>query len=286
MKKTLITAITVIILIIICVMVVHAPGSDDSDSTLEVPEDTDTLIEQLNEKYDLSRAPKAPETEVITEYIEVPISLENMTYLELLDNIQKSIDTLRYKTEFEFDTEDIVILAQMVLGEAGGLSYTERAATIWVALNQYDVAQKKSPQKLSAIVTRYGNFTGWHPTNEVTADNIWLVLDVLQRYEREKNGETDVGRVIPSGYVQFRGGYKYRYEWKLVNGKCVYEKDANGNYVLNKHFLALAKEYNMESSYHNAHNWFFLNSEYSKDIYEKKYWDWSLPSPYKIEKDS
>lgn len=29
--------------------------------------------------------------------------------------------------------------------------------------------------------------------------------DVLSRWERERNGETDVGRVLPSGYMWYRG---------------------------------------------------------------------------------
>ncbi len=69
---------------------------------------------------------------------------------------------------------------------------------------------------ISDIVTQRLQFNGYIETNPVEDDLKEIVVDVLERWSREKDGETDVGRVLSENYYFFCGGYGenrfYRYE--------------------------------------------------------------------------
>ena len=45
-----------------------------------------------------------------------------------------------------------------------------------------------------------------------------MVKDVLHRWNDEKHGETDVGRVLPSDYLWFRGDGKHNHFRNSYNG--------------------------------------------------------------------
>lgn len=149
--------------------------------------------------------------------------------------------------EFTYTAYDVVCLAKLAQGEAGGLDLMERSAVIWCALNYLD---GWNDNIIDAVKAR-NRFTGYHEGNKVTDENLWLAQDVLDRYVRELKGDADVGRTLPKGYICFRG-----FKWQ--------EKATE---------LGLTK-----AKY--SHNWFFKAEEYRKDKYERNYWDWSLGSPY------
>ena len=43
--------------------------------------------------------------------------------------------------------------------------------------------------------------------------------NVLQRWEKEKAGYNDVGRILPNDYYYFRGDGRHNYFSKVQNGK-------------------------------------------------------------------
>ena len=58
--------------------------------------------------------------------------------------------------------------------------------------------------------------SAYDPTNPVLPVLKELALDVIDRWQREKQGETDVGRVLPPEYLFFGGDGKhntFRTEW-------------------------------------------------------------------------
>lgn len=105
----------------------------------------------------------------------------------------------------DFTDEEITIAAKTVWGEARGVeSQMEQAAVVWCALNRYD----KNGDSLARIFTAPHQFhydETFHTVDDYGRDLIALATDVVSRWEREKNGETNVGRVLPSEYIYFRG---------------------------------------------------------------------------------
>ena len=101
-----------------------------------------------------------------------------------------------------WDDEDVILLSKMLYGEAGAVkSQTEQAAVIWTACNYCD----QFGTTLKEIAADRNHYHGYHKNNPVTPGLKALVIDVLQRWDREKAGETDVGRVLPKEYIYFGG---------------------------------------------------------------------------------
>ena len=117
-------------------------------------------------------------------------------------------------------------LAKTVYGEARGCSTTQQAAVIWCVLNRVDMDDRYSPEEVIKVITKKNQFHGYIPSNPVTDEYYDLAIDVLSRWLREKNGETEVGRVLPKDYLYFGGDGKVnrfrteydggtRWDWSL-----------------------------------------------------------------------
>lgn len=91
-------------------------------------------------------------------------------------------------------------LAKMMYGE-GGANLDEHAATCWVAINRVNAGYGSLLHVLSAP----GQFVGYRQKNPVTPLLYDLAKDVLIRWDMERCGYTDVGRVLPGDYKWFTG---------------------------------------------------------------------------------
>ena len=127
-------------------------------------------------------------------------------------------------TEKTWADADAIALAQMAWGEARGCSTMEQAATMWCVLNRVDEWGGSVISQTSAS----GQFCGYSTFNPVTDELYALAVDVLQRWECERSGETAVGRVLPPGYLWFTGDGQVNYfrntyadgeawDWSLPN---------------------------------------------------------------------
>lgn len=97
-------------------------------------------------------------------------------------------------------------LAQTIYGEARGVSTTaEKAAVVWCILNRLD--DPRWPNTIESVCTP-SQFHGYDPANPIDPELYALAKDVYARYEREKAGEINVGRVLPREYVFFHGDGK------------------------------------------------------------------------------
>ena len=102
--------------------------------------------------------------------------------------------------------EEVTALAKMLWGEARGVqSETEQAACVWCVLNRVD----QGYGSILAVVTAPSQFVGYRESNPID-EELWLLCeDVLTRWQREKNGEIEVDRVLPPDYLWFSGdGYR------------------------------------------------------------------------------
>lgn len=94
------------------------------------------------------------------------------------------------------------LIGRTIWGEAGGVvSEAERAAVAWCILNRVDAWG----QSIEEVVTKPWQFQGYRPEGDCPQEHIDLANDVLQRWEAEKRGEENVGRVLPAEYIYFLG---------------------------------------------------------------------------------
>ena len=105
--------------------------------------------------------------------------------------------------EYELNQDEVNALARTVWGEARGVpSKAEQAAVIWCILNRVDAGYANS---IIGVITAPGQFAGYSSSYPVTDEFEELAKDVLIRWYKEKDGETDVGRTLPQGYYYFNG---------------------------------------------------------------------------------
>lgn len=102
-------------------------------------------------------------------------------------------------------------IAKTLYGEARGCSTTEQAAVVWCVLNRVDDGSGLWPDDIIGVVTQEYQFAGYSPEHPVLPELYDLALDVLERWQREKAGEDDVGRVLPADYCYFHGDGKHNY---------------------------------------------------------------------------
>lgn len=133
------------------------------------------------------------EAEVITEPEPVVIKLATTS---------KVIETEPVPTEPKVDAYAAELIGRTIWGEAGGIkSEAERAAVAWCILNRVDAWG----QTIEQVVTKPYQFQGYRPWGECPQEHIDLAADVLARWNAEKEGASEVGRVLPAEYLFFMG---------------------------------------------------------------------------------
>lgn len=111
--------------------------------------------------------------------------------------------------------EDVILLGRTIWGEAEGVqSKTEQAAVAWCILNRVDA----TGQTIEEVVTAPEQFHGYYRVGEdVPREFLVLAGDVLSRWNAEKQGNENVGRVLPADYLYFIGDGARNYfskEWQ------------------------------------------------------------------------
>ena len=165
----------VIISFVLLVIVIFISGC--SNNSAEIVTDPPIIIEQ----------------EIVTETPIVPVTPEP--------------EIVPHNIEVKYE-EDILYIAKTVWGEARGCSKTEQAAVVWCILNRVDSELRYMPDTIIGVITQKSQFVGYKASYPVTDEIKSLVIDVLTRWEREKSGEKNVGRVLPLNYLYFTGDGK------------------------------------------------------------------------------
>lgn len=151
--------------------------------------------------------------EVVEETVEVTEPI-----IEVVDVPDPATEPTIPKYVISINEEEAIALAKMVWGEARGLSDIEIAATVWCVLNRAD----NWDMSIIEVVTAPNQFHGYHKNHPVN-DRIYnLVVDVLTRWQMEKQGASpdEVGRVLPQEYMYFHGdgvANHFRDSWKGGN---------------------------------------------------------------------
>lgn len=201
------------------------------EAPAEVPTETveETASEEEVKKYQtLNEDVKKENTSKIEEKLETQtIKVNGLTFTYdpnlanvNMDNIIERFNKFAPNDSYEKTVE---AMAKMALGEAGGCSHTEIAATMWCVLDRYDDGYSKS---IFGVISAPGQFHGYSSGKAVRADIYELSKDVIARWVAEKEGNENVGRVLPPHYNwfhgdgrhnHFRNAYKNgtRWDWSL-----------------------------------------------------------------------
>jgi len=108
-----------------------------------------------------------------------------------------------------YTDSDVELIAKTVWQEAGGIpNEDEQAAVVWCILNRVDAP--RWGDTIAEVVTAPHQFA-YYESSPVTEDLKKLAEDVLERWKQEKEGEADVGRVLPEEYVFFDGDGSHNY---------------------------------------------------------------------------
>ena len=113
---------------------------------------------------------------------------------------------------------DAVAMAGVMYAEARGLDKREQSMICWCILNRLDSGRFGA--NLNAVIWSKSQFA--HSTRTVSdrgTDLVALAQDVLSRWYREKQGETNVGRTLPPGCCFYYGDGKHNYFRTSDRGK-------------------------------------------------------------------
>lgn len=107
-----------------------------------------------------------------------------------------------------YSESDITLISKVLYSECRGISSkTQKACVVWVICNRVDSGYGST---ISSVVLQKNQFA-YNPNSPVNSDLYNLAKDVLERWSREKNGETNVGRVLPKNYLYFHGDGRANY---------------------------------------------------------------------------
>lgn len=102
------------------------------------------------------------------------------------------------------DEAEVEMLARLIWGEARGVpSDMHKAAVVWCVLNRVD--DPRFPDTVLEVLEAPYQFAGYSADYPVLPELATLAADVLIRYHAERDGGTNVGRVLPVEYLYFTG---------------------------------------------------------------------------------
>ena len=147
------------------------------------------------------------DNDILVEEFEV---VEPESVVEVEPIVEKAVEKIELPEIGSLAGDPAIYLAKTVWGEARGCSTIEKAAVVWCVLNRVDSELAYMPDDIISVITQvdghgYFHFRGYNPDFPVTDEIYDIVVDVLARWELEKTGVENVGRVLPKEYLYFHG---------------------------------------------------------------------------------
>lgn len=143
------------------------------------------------------------------------------TQANALDSVDLYSGVLPYEITYNPETEYLAVaLAQTVYGEfRGGWSQTEQSMVIWTVLNRVDAGMYSDVYSALTAPWQFA-YSPYAPTyDDYGRDITALARDVLYRWKLEHEGQSDVGRVLPSGYCWYTGDGSHNYFRATYSGR-------------------------------------------------------------------
>lgn len=196
MKKIILSILFIVFIICIC----GCQTDSNIEASVVITTEPEDALEATTANVSESSEPTEPCQDVTTEATYEPSTDIPMEPIVETPMIYCSTD--------EYSA---TIIAKTIYGEARGISSaTEQACVAWTILNRVDCYGGT----VESIVTTPHQFaySYYFPTvDDNGRDLLSLAKDVLGRWEAEKNGETEVGRVLPHDYLWYAGDGYHNY---------------------------------------------------------------------------
>lgn len=202
---------TAILLVVLCLIFATGAVSNNANSAKNEPASkADTSVTQSYEPESRDECIETTEstnttnttaskTEAATEItgvVEKTTAVEETATTVVDDEPVEEDLYIQHYTE-----QDAIDIAKVLYHECRGVpSKTEQACVAWIILNRVDCYGSTVYS-----VVRSPNQFAFYESTPVWDELLDLAHDVLDRWSREKNGETNVGRVLPREYLYFEG---------------------------------------------------------------------------------
>ena len=150
------------------------------------------------------------ETEVVeTEPVETEVTETEVTETEKAEVVETETESEMQISDYGYDEEQAIALAQLMWAEARGCSEREQSLVAWTVLNRVDV-EYDGRADFWSVLTEPNQFA-YNCNNPFLKYEYNIAVDVLQRWAAEKNGIVDSGRTLPKGYLYYYGDGKHNY---------------------------------------------------------------------------
>lgn len=203
-------SIKIALISLIFIFILFIPVTNNKDVSLTNLNNSDVYYENLNtieikpdfKYYEEKKIEKEPALTYYSDKIKIKVSNETK------NKINNQLAKLQDET---------IMLAKLIYKEARGVNSTaHKAAVVWCVLNRFDTGEYG--ENIKAVITSKHQFA-WDPNTKVEDEFLELSNDVLIRWLLEKEGFSNVGRVLPNDYLFFAGRNGLNYFRKNYHSK-------------------------------------------------------------------
>lgn len=203
-------SIKIALISLIFIFILFIPVTNNKNISLTELNNLDAYYENLNtieikrdfKYYEEKKIEKEPVLTYYSDKIKIKVSNETK------NKINNQLAELQDET---------IMLAKLIYKEARGVNSTaHKAAVVWCVLNRFDTGEYG--ENIKAVITSKHQFA-WDPNTKVEDEFLELSNDVLIRWLLEKEGFSNVGRVLPNDYLFFAGRNGLNYFRKNYHSK-------------------------------------------------------------------
>lgn len=203
-------SIKIALISLIFIFILFIPVTNNKNISLTELNNLDAYYENLNtieikpdfKYYEEKKIEKEPALTYYSDKIKIKVSNETK------NKINNQLAELQDET---------IMLAKLIYKEARGVNSTaHKAAVVWCVLNRFDTGEYG--ENIKAVITSKHQFA-WDPNTKVEDEFLELSNDVLIRWLLEKEGFSNVGRVLPNDYLFFAGRNGLNYFRKNYHSK-------------------------------------------------------------------
>ena len=210
-----INLITFILLLfpVLCVICTKCEMPNNIETAVSNKHNEITVDESI---YQIENITETTETTNIKESEDtIDVTDETTDDAESIDEVTEEATETIIEIVMYFTEKDVIALAKVLYNECRGVpSDMEKACVAWTACNRVDAGYGDT---IYDVLTAPNQFA-YRENTSVTEELYTLALDVLNRWNNERNGMTDVGRVLPKEYMWFRGDGKHNYFRNAFSG--------------------------------------------------------------------
>ena len=206
--------IKIALISLIFIFILFISAINNKDVSLTNLNNSDVYYENLNTieiKHDFKsyKEKKKEKKPVLTYYSDkIKIKVSN----EIKNKINNQLAELQ---------DEAIMLAKLIYREARGVNSTaHKAAVVWCVLNRFDTGEYG--ESIKVVITSKHQFA-WNPNTKVEDEFLELSNDVLIRWLLEKEGFSNVGRVLPNDYLFFAGRNGLNYFRKNYHSRTYWD---------------------------------------------------------------